>query len=306
MKKSLNEKDITNNAAGVFLGKHTEGSSVYDPSLLVAVPRQPNREHYEIESENLPFAGFDVWHAYEFSTLTSNGLPVTRVLKLRYDCTSEFIVESKSLKLYLNSYNMYKTGSTTEEVLNSAKVMIEHDLGEKLKTKVEAYFLPPDTKRLEIYQNFQNILEIASENTINCTKYKEAPKVLKTSALDEVKTHYLMFDSLRSNCRVTHQPDFGDVFIYYKSKKHIDEASLVEYLVSFRSEYHFHEECCEMIYKRLYDILDKATDELMVCALYTRRGGIDICPCRYSKNCKIPDNDMLFDITKLAKYGIKG
>ncbi len=113
-----------------------------------------------------------------------------------------------------------------------------------------------------------------------------------------------MFDSLRSNCRVTHQPDFGDVFIYYKSCKNIDESSLVEYLVSFRSEYHFHEECCEMIYKRLFDILDKQ-DELLVCALYTRRGGIDISPVRFSRNFSCSDVEKLIDISKFVRCGIK-
>ena len=109
---------------------------------------------------------------------------------------------------------------------------------------------------------------------------------------------------MRSNCRVTHQPDFGDVFIYYNSKKHILESSLVQYLCSFRQEYHFHEECVEMIYKRLFDLLD-VDDELFVCALYTRRGGIDISPVRYSKNCKIDDFKDLIDIKKFARNGIK-
>ena len=120
----------------------------------------------------------------------------------------------------------------------------------------------------------------------------------------ENRVYKLTFDSLRSNCRVTHQPDFGDVFIYYKSKKHIKEESFVKYLSSFRSEFHFHEECCEMIFKRLYDILD-AEDELMVCALYTRRGGIDICPCRYSKKLTEDMISELVDLKTYARYGIK-
>ena len=121
---------------------------------------------------------------------------------------------------------------------------------------------------------------------------------------EETKEYYLTFDSLRSNCRVTHQPDFGDMFLYYKSKKHITEKSLVKYLSSFRSEYHFHEECCEMIFKRLSDILNKG-DKLLVCALYTRRGGIDICPSRWTKNCEIKDVEILNDITKFARGSIK-
>ena len=94
------------------------------------------------------------------------------------------------------------------------------------------------------------------ENNLIVEKFKEAPEVLKVETLDKIKEYYLTFDSLRSNCRVTHQPDFGDLYLYYQSKKHISEESLVKYLSSFRSEFHFHEECCEMIFKRLYDILE--------------------------------------------------
>ena len=94
------------------------------------------------------------------------------------------------------------------------------------------------------------------------------------------------------------------VFIYYKSDKHIKECSLVKYLTSFRSEFHFHEECCEMIYKRLYDLLGEDSG-LSVCALYTRRGGIDISPCRWLNNCPIDDFNCLIDTQVFARHGIK-
>ena len=142
------------------------------------------------------------------------------------------------------------------------------------------------------------------ENNLIVEKFKEAPEVLKVETLDKIKEYYLTFDSLRSNCRVTHQPDFGDLYLYYQSKKHISEESLVKYLSSFRSEFHFHEECCEMIFKRLYDILD-ADDKLFVCALYTRRGGIDICPSRWTANCNISDVSILNDIKRFARGSIK-
>ena len=100
--------NITNNAASKYLGRKVAGFEVYNPEVLVAVPRSENRENYSIKSDELPFCGYDIWHCYEFSALTNKGLPVTRVLKLKYGCESEFIVESKSLKLYLNSFNMSK------------------------------------------------------------------------------------------------------------------------------------------------------------------------------------------------------
>lgn len=297
--------NVTDKIASTHLGKKSSGSTTYDSSLLVAVPRIENRKHYDIHNENLPFEGWDVWHGYEFSCLTEKGLPVTRVLKLRYNCSSEFIVESKSLKLYLNSFNMSKFGKNSDECLSICRNLIEKDLGEMLCTRVEAAFLQNDISRENIFSNFVDLKSLITEENITIAKFKESPEVLKVSGLTPEKSeHYLMFDSLRSNCRVTHQPDFGDVFIYYKSCKNIDESSLVEYLVSFRSEYHFHEECCEMIYKRLFDILDKQ-DELLVCALYTRRGGIDISPVRFSRNFSCSDVEKLIDISKFVRCGIK-
>lgn len=296
--------DTTEIIASKLLGKKTSGSEFYDPSLLVAVPRKENREHYNIDSENLPFIGWDIWHAYEFSSMTENGIPVTRLMKIKYNSNNNYIVESKSLKLYLNSFNMTRLGKTTDKCLEICKQKITKDLSEKLQTEVTINFLDNTEKRVEIFDKFTNIMDFVDETNLVVEKFKEAPELLEIENTDTLQTYYLMFDSLRSNCRVTHQPDFGDAFIYYKSKKHIKENSLVKYLTSFRSEYHFHEECCEMIYKRLYDLLGK-DDELFVCALYTRRGGIDICPARWSKNCIVEDVYKLIDITTYARHGIK-
>lgn len=294
----------TDEIASKFLGKKVSGSENYDPSLLVAIPREENRKQYNLNNENLPFYGWDVWHAYEFSSMTENGIPVTRLLKLKYSCNSKFLVESKSLKLYLNSFNMTRFGKNISECLAICKSKIEKDLSERLETEVKINFIDNSTEKVQIYENFQNIMQFVNENNLRIEKFKEAPEVLYTEPNNTIKEYYLTFDSLRSNCRVTHQPDFGDLFLYYKSAKHITEESLVRYLSSFRSEYHFHEECCEMIFKRLHDILDK-DDKLFVCALYTRRGGIDICPSRWTPNCEVQDVLLLNDITKLARGTIK-
>ena len=294
----------TDELASTHLGKKSQGSENYNPSLLVAIPRCENRKQYNINDNSLPFDGFDVWHAYEFSALTQNGVPVTRLLKLKYDCKSKFLIESKSLKLYLNSFNMSKFGATVNECLEICKNIIEKDLSEKLHTKIEANFIENSAERKEIFKNFQNIMNFVDEKTLKVDKFKEAPELLETNETDEEKSYYLKFDSLRSNCRVTHQPDFGDLFIYYKSKKYILEDSLIKYLSSFRSEYHFHEECCEMIFKRLYDLLNNG-DKLFVCALYTRRGGIDICPARWSKSHKPDEVLTLGNVNKFARGSIK-
>lgn len=294
----------TDEIASKFLGKRVIGSENYDPSLLVAIPREENRRQYDLQNDNLPFCGWDVWHAYEFSSMSENGVPVTRLMKLKYSCNSEFLVESKSLKLYLNSFNMSRFGKDVSECLEICKTKIEKDLSEKLQTNVEINFVENSAQKVDIFENFQNIMQFVDENNLIVEKFKEAPEVLKVEALDKIKEYYLTFDSLRSNCRVTHQPDFGDLYLYYQSKKHISEESIVKYLSSFRSEFHFHEECCEMIFKRLYDILD-AGDKLFVCALYTRRGGIDICPSRWTANCNIFDVSILNDIKRFARGSIK-
>lgn len=294
--------DRTEEIASKHLGKKSSGSEKYDPSLLVAVPRCENRKQYNIKNDSLLFLGYDVWHAYEFSAMTENGVPVTRVLKLKYNCNNDYLVESKSLKLYLNSFNMTHIGKNINECLEICKSMIKKDLSEKLQTDVQVNFLQNNSNRVEIFSKFENIMNFVDETKLKIESFKENPNILKIEKSTE-KEYFLTFDSLRSNCRVTHQPDFGDAFIYYKSKKHIDEVSLVQYLSSFRSEYHFHEECCEMIFKRLQDLLNM-NDKLFVCALYTRRGGIDICPSRWI-NCEIKDVEKLLDLTCFARCGIK-
>ena len=296
--------DRTEEFASKHLGKKSIGSEYYDPSLLVVVPRCENRKRYNIHNENLPFVGCDIWHGYEFSSLTENGIPFTRVLKLKYNCDNEYLIESKSLKLYLNSFNMTRFGKNIEEAIAICKSKIEKDLSEKLETIVEVNFLENVSNRVEIFSEFQNIMQFIDEESLVIEGFKESPEVLKALEGCEEVEYCLTFDSLRSNCRVTHQPDFGDVFIYYKSKKHIDEGSLVQYLTSFRSEYHFHEECCEMIFKRLQDILNEQ-DELFVSALYTRRGGLDISPVRLSKNCTKNFAEKLLDLSCYARNGIK-
>lgn len=296
---------LTDKIASAHLGKKSEGSVSYDSTLLVAVPRFENRERYSIDNDNLPFDGYDVWHGYEFSVMTENGLPVTRVLKLKYSCSSKFIVESKSLKLYLNSFNMSRFGKSVNEALDICKKIIAKDLSSKLESIVEVEFLSNKSERVDIFSEFDNLMDSINDKNLSVSEFNEAPHLLVVKDTEECQERKLMFESLRSNCRVTHQPDFGDVFIYYKSSKVITVESLIKYLVSFRSEYHFHEECCEMVYKRLSDILNK-NDELFVCALYTRRGGIDISPARWSKNCNyLVGIAKLLDVNTFARFGIK-
>lgn len=300
MSEDRQEKDLT----ATFLGKKVDVVSAYCLEFLVPIRRELNRNLYDINSDCLPFDGYDVWHCYEFSVLTESGFPVTRVLKLKYCAKSDYIVESKSLKLYLNSYNMSKFGKNEKECLEICLNQIKNDLEKVLKTPIEVSFLDINTDKKEIFTKFADLKNFVESEKLVISEFKESPKLLQFVDCNKIGEYYLRFDSLRSNCKVTHQPDFGDLFLYYKSKKMILPDSLFKYLVSFRCEYHFHEECCEMIYKRLHDILDKE-DELFVAILYTRRGGIDITPVRYSKNLKFDLFKDLIDVKTFARFGIK-
>ena len=288
--------------AGKHLGKKSAGSELYDKSLLVAVPRIINRTKYDIDEKNLPFVGYDVWDAYEVSFMTTNNVPIMYVLKIKYPATSPFIVESKSLKLYLNSFNMTPLKATIQESTDFFLETVKKDLSELLHTDVD---LALHNKLLEeksmMFNNYINLNSLVDFNNIECTKFSEAPEFVAFNDENKNKELKITFDALRSNCLITHQPDFGDVFIRIKTDKGVDYTGLVKYLVSFRKEYHFHEECVEMIYKRL--LAKYNPEELMVGALYTRRGGIDICPIRANKRSLLDDE--LLNINKYTKRTIK-
>lgn len=276
------EKTITEKLAATHLGKRSEGSELYDKSLLVAVPRYENRQQYDIKENNLPFVGYDIWDAYEVSFMTANNIPCSYVLKIKYNCNSKYIVESKSLKLYLNSFNMTPLKKTVAESEEFFLSTVKKDLDELLQTDVELKLHTKfTTSECNIFKDYISIRDIIDLDNISCYHFNESPSELTYDEDNNNKELLLTFDSIRSNCRVTHQPDFGDIFIRIKSKKGISLEGLLRYLVSFRKEWHFHEECCEMIYKRLYDKYEP--EILMVGALYTRRGGIDICPIRANK-----------------------
>ena len=281
---------LDNSNISVHLGKTSEYKSQYDPSLLVREPRSNNRKHLNIDDDNLPFIGYDTWNAYEVSALTNNGLPVVGVGKIVYPASSKFIVESKSLKLYFNSFNMTKLGVTPDEVREKIKECVEKDLTELLEAPVIAnihsnqeVILEWNSPHDEYHDGFITIEEeFENELTDEFTVYQETPELLKFEEFPEGENVIRKYHSalLKSNCRVTSQPDWGDVYITYEGNKDIDPVSLVKYIVSFRDECHFHEEICETIYKRLHDLLQPV--RLHVMCLYARRGGIDINPQRAS------------------------
>lgn len=276
--------------ASVHLGKTLAGESMTpyvtpttkDETLLVAVPRSINRTAYGI-GEDFRWVGSDVWNCYETTFMLSNGFPVTGVTTICYLADTHGIVESKSLKLYLNSYNLMRFDTNeVGDAISTFEILVENDLGKVLETNnINVAFIPTsqDYKTTDIVNgDFSTLEDILDIENMSFDKLTESPEVLKfNETFGTVRYHSAV---LRSNCRVTNQPDFGDVYIHIRGRKIVTAESLLEYLVSFRNENHFHEEVCEMIYKRLWDLLEP--EELFVQCNYTRRGGIDINPVRAS------------------------
>ena len=289
-------EQLDNTNISTHLGKSSDYKSQYDPSLLVREPRQSNRTYLGIEDDNLPFVGYDVWNGYEVSALTNNGRPMAAIAKVIYPCNSKYIVESKSMKLYWNSFNMTKLGNTVQEVMGEVEKKAIEDLSELLETNVSVQLFYDDMM-IEDYLNFENVTQLDAEvsEDIVFDTYSETPELLQAEEHSEVHTRQYISGLLKSNCRVTSQPDWGDVFISIKGNKLPTNDSLLKYIVSFRDECHFHEEICECIYKRLWDTF--SPEELSVMCLYVRRGGWDINPHRCSHEHLY--NELLFDIGKI-------
>lgn len=282
-----------NEIAGKLLGKKGgEGySSTYDPSLLVKIPRNLNREGYGIEEDNLPFVGYDVWNGYEITCLTDNGLPVTGVMKIVIPANSKYHPESKSIKMYVNSFAMTKAPFTKQsECLDWIEYIVSTDLQNLLECNVLVRIFTSredeaaGTNSMYTNGNYENIDYLPGVDELEFTEYNMNPDLLEESK--NFNTLLVRSDKLRSACRVTHQPDHGSVYIFMHGEKVPTKDSLLKFIVSFRNEYHFHEEICEAIYKTLKDRYNP--DALMVACNYTRRGGWDINPIRANNVQMIP------------------
>lgn len=277
--------------ASKVLGKTSDGKTMMryetpdavDSSLLVGIPRHLNRTQYDLSGNE--FFGVDTWNSYEFSCLLDNGFPVSGWLRWSYPSDSENIVESKSAKLYLNSFNMAKMGSTVKTAIMNVEETVWNDMGAVLGLNDEndlnvVLHINDDYGYAKPMAGSWNQLEeIVAVEEIDFSHYNESPDILNVVS-SSGRVDRFTSNSLRSNCRVTNQPDWGDIYIHIKGDKTVLPESLLQYIVSMRKENHFHEEICECVYKRLDDLLDPS--ELVIACLYTRRGGIDINPIRAS------------------------
>jgi 7-cyano-7-deazaguanine reductase len=258
------------------LGKEVAYPNSYDPSLLFPIAREQGREPFAhlVAKPSLPFSGWDLWNAYEMSWLTPQGMPQVAILRIIVSCTSPNIIESKSLKLYLNSFNQTAFVST-EQMLETMRTDLSAAAGKPVSVEL---IQTRDFANLQI-EEFNGLDLDAQALTINC--YEPNADLLCLAAATHGHTttvsESLFSRLLKSNCPVTSQPDWACVQIDYTGQK-IDPAGLLKYIVSFRMHNGFHEQCVETIFM---DILTRCQPQaLSVYARYTRRGGLDINPWR--------------------------
>ena len=255
------------------LGRQVDYPEQYDPSLLAPIPRQSNRESLGLAGPVLPFCGADVWNAYELSWLNPAGLPQVARGRFVFPCTSPNLLESKSLKLYLNSLNQEPFASPA-----AVRERIAADLGQAAGAPVDVMLQP--------FGGMQELLDAPGgtrldDLDVECSAYTPDPALLRlagenaafTALVDEV----VYTDLFRSRCPITGQPDWATVTICYHGAQ-IDHAGLLQYLVSYRQHGDYHEHCVERIF---CDLLDRCQPQsLSVEANFLRRGGLDINPVR--------------------------
>ena len=268
-----------NSLKSLKLGQKTEYASQYDRTLLQPVPRALNRDGLGI-THNQPFTiGADIWTAYEISWLNEKGLPQVAIADIYLDYQSQNLIESKSFKLYLNSFNQSKFAD-----FNSVQQTMQRDLSECAQGDVKVRLNPVavyDSQKIDHLQG-----DCIDEQDIEITSYEFNADWLKDCVSDEIVEEKLVSHLLKSNCLITNQPDWGTLHIHYIGKK-INHEKLLRYVVSFRQHNEFHEQCVERIFCDL--IYYAKPEKLTVYARYTRRGGLDINPFR-SNFENLPEN----------------
>ncbi len=260
--------------SNTMLGKSTEYIDTYSPALLTPIPRSLGRDVVGVHT----FKGVDVWRLYEITWINAKGMPIVAAGEIHVPAMSPFIVESKSLKLYI--------GSLTQTVINSveeAAALIQRDVSKCVGAAVGVHIEPLSVWAQPIEKVPGVLLEDAVTD-LTCHTYEPDASLLALADGDEVVEETLSSNLLRSRCPVTGQPDHASLIVQYRGRK-IDRRALLAYIVSYRRHQGFHEQCAEQIFT---DIMKRlAPDSLSVFACFTRRGGIDISPFR-STDLEVP------------------
>ncbi len=268
-----------------LLGKAATYSDRYDPSLLFPIPRAAKREELGLHGR-MPFFGADLWTAFELSWLTPRGKPQVAIAKVTIPCETPHIVESKSFKLYLNSFNNTAFASA-DEVRDRIRADISEAVwrGAPAASSVGVKVVMPEDFARERVEELEGVN--LDRLDIECTQYQPDPSLLAAAFGEQPVEEVLVSNLLKSNCLVTGQPDWGSVQIAYSGPQ-IDQGQLLRYLVSFRNHNEFHEQCVERIFT---DVMARCKPvRLSVYARYTRRGGLDINPFRTSHPGALPAN----------------
>ena len=260
-----------------LLGKAATYADSYDATLLYPLPRAAQRALIGV-AERPIFLGADLWTAYELSWLNTRGKPQVALGRFTVPCETTHLVESKSLKLYLNSFN-----NTVFADIDTVRQTLQKDLSEavwrggSVNAGVGVQLLSPEQYAKEKIAEMDGLS--LDRLDLDCSHYQPAPELLSAASHEAPVTETLFSNLLKSNCLVTGQPDWGSVSISYSGAQ-IDQAGLLQYIVSFRNHNEFHEHCVERIFMDIWTRC-KPT-KLTVYARYTRRGGVDINPWRSS------------------------
>jgi len=263
------------------LGKPSAYKTEYDPTLLFPIPRQPKRTEIGLpEGRALPFFGVDIWNAYEVSWLNLKGKPQVALATFIIPADTPNIVESKSFKLYLNSFNQSKVASA-----EALQQLLHHDLSEATGGTVQVRLVTEADLGKQKMGELEGLL--LDRLDIETDIYEPDPTLLSADQDESPVEEMLVSHLLKSNCLVTGQPDWGSVQIRYVGAP-IDQEGLLKYLISFRNHNEFHEQCVERIFTDVMRMCKPV--KLAVYARYTRRGGLDINPFRTNYNTPWPDN----------------
>ncbi len=270
------------------LGRPAAYADQYDTALLFPIARADKRAELGIDPASPPFFGADLWTAFELGWLNRRGKPQVALAHIVVPCETPNIVESKSFKLYLNSFN-----NTAFDSAYAVRERLQDDLSEAVSRGSEhrrgvgvRLLMPEEFSRQRIEEPEGLSLDRLD---VDCDRYTPAPDLLTLADGPNAApvTELLSSNLLKSNCLVTGQPDWGSVQIRYSGAP-IDQAGLLRYLVSFRNHNEFHEQCVERIFMDIWQRCRPV--KLAVLARYTRRGGLDINPFRTSHPQGLPDN----------------
>ena len=267
---------------GILGEQTTDYPTTYSPETLYPIARSLGRDAIGWQ-ENKLNVGMDWWHAFEMSWLNTQGISQVAMARFSIPATSAFIVESKSLKLYLNSINFTEFASW-----NDVQKLIAKDLSACVQAEVQVELIALDDTEsgLLITQPDGVCIDDALEGSSDKVALTLHPDALLLNSEEQInsgdssKPFTFYCNLLRSNCPVTNQPDWGTLAVEMTSKRKFDHASMLRYILSFRQHNGFHEQCVEQIFADLSQYYKPSA--LMVRAWYTRRGGIDINPCRVS------------------------